>query len=100
MAASGINSITGFPDRPPSGMGVAYPDFTTPFLMAAAVLAALLERDRTGEGREMSLSQLSSTVPLVGLEWMRFRGERQGAGAAAKPGSEPLSPRRLPCAGR
>ena len=73
MAASGINSITGFPGRPPSGMGVAYPDFTTPFLMAATVLAALLERDRTGEGRELSLSQLSSTVPLVGLEWMRFR---------------------------
>ena len=73
MAASGINAITGFPGRPPSGMGVAYPDFTTPFLMAATVLAALLERDRTGEGQELSLSQLSSTVPLVGLEWMRFR---------------------------
>ena len=73
MAASGINSITGFPGRPPSGMGVAYPDFTTPFLMAATILAALLERDRTGEGQELNLSQLSSTVPLVGLEWMRFR---------------------------
>ena len=66
MAASGINSITGFPGRPPSGMGVAYPDFTTPFLMAATILAALLERDRTGEGQELSLSQLSSTVPLGG----------------------------------
>ena len=54
-------------------MGVAYPDFTTPFLMATTVLAALLERDRTGLGQELSLSQLSSTVPLVGLEWMRFR---------------------------
>ena len=73
MAASGINSITGFPGRPPSGMGVAYPDFTTPFLMAATVLAALLERDRTGAGQELNLSQLSSTIPLVGLEWMRFR---------------------------
>ena len=72
MAASGINSITGFPGRPPSGMGVAYPDFTTPFLMATTILAALLERDRTGEGQELNLSQLSSTVPLVGLEWMRF----------------------------
>ena len=72
MAASGINSITGFPERPPSGMGVAYPDFTTPYVMVTTVLAALLERDRTGRGQELNLSQLSTTISLVGMEWMGF----------------------------
>ena len=72
MAASGINAITGFEGRPPSGMGVAYPDFTSPHVMVTTILAALLERDRTGEGQELNLSQLSSAISLVGPEWMQY----------------------------
>ncbi len=72
MAASGINWVTGFDGRPPSGMGVAYPDFTSPYVMVTTILAALLERDRTGEGQELNLSQLSSTISLVGAEWMQY----------------------------
>ena len=72
MAASGQNFLTGFPDRPPRGMGIAYPDFTSPHLLVASVLAALREAQRTGQGREILLSQLSATVSLLGAEWMRF----------------------------
>ena len=72
MAASGMNFLTGFPGRPPRGPGVAYPDFTSPHLLAVSVLAALRARERTGEGREIELSQLSGTVALLGAEWMRF----------------------------
>lgn len=72
MAASGMNFLAGFPDRSPRGMGVAYPDFTSPHLLATSVLAALRARDRTGEGREIELSQLSASVSLLGAEWMRF----------------------------
>ena len=53
-------------------MGVAYPDFTSPHLLVSSVLAALRPRERTGEGREIELSQLSATVSLLGAEWMRF----------------------------
>ncbi len=73
MAASGQNFLMGFPDRPPRGMGVAYPDFTSPHLLVASVLSALREAERSGEGREILLSQLSATVSLLGAEWMRFR---------------------------
>ena len=72
MAASGQNSLMGFPGRPPRGMGIAYPDFTSPHLVVTSVLAALREAERSGEGREMLLSQLSATVSLLGAEWMRF----------------------------
>ena len=72
MAASGMNFLAGFPDRDPRGMGVAYPDFTSPHLLVTSVLAALRARDRSGEGREIELSQLSATVSLLGAEWMRF----------------------------
>ena len=72
MAASGMNFLGGFPGRPPRSMGIAYPDFTSPHLLATSVLAALRARDRTGAGREIELSQLSATTALIGAEWMRF----------------------------
>jgi benzylsuccinate CoA-transferase BbsF subunit len=84
MAASGLNHLTGFPGRPPRGMGIAYPDFTTPFLTVATVLACIQERDRTGLGREMELSQLSATVSLLGAEWMQFGHTQQ---QPARPGN-------------
>ena len=77
MAASGQNYLMGFPDRPPRGMGIAYPDFTSPHLAATSILAALREVQRTGEGREITLGQLSATVSLFGAEWMRFRHTKQ-----------------------
>lgn len=77
MAASGLNFLMGFPDREPRGVGVAYPDFTSPHLLAVSVLAALRARERTGRGREIELSQLSATVALSGAEWMRYAREHQ-----------------------
>ncbi len=72
-AASGMNFLMGFPHQPPRGMGVAYPDFTTPHIGVTAVLAALRARTRSGAGREIELSQLSATVALLGAQWMQFR---------------------------
>lgn len=76
MAASGFNMITGFEDDPPRGIGLAYPDFTGPHLLATAVLAAIRHRDRSsGEsgGREITLPQLSAMVSLLGAEWMHYK---------------------------
>jgi len=72
MAASGFNMLTGFPGERPRGIGIAYPDFTGPHLLCATILAALRERDRTGEGQEVELTQLTGMVSLLGAEWMQF----------------------------
>jgi len=73
MAASGFNMLTGFPDERPRGIGIAYPDFTSPHLLVSTILAALHQRDRTGQGQEMDLAQLSGMVSLLGVEWMWYR---------------------------
>ncbi len=73
MAASGLNRLMGFPGRRPRGLGVAFPDFTSPYLLATCVLAALRERARTGLGRELELSQLAATISLLGVEWLQYR---------------------------
>ena len=72
MAASGMNFLMGFPGRAPRGIGVAFPDFTTPHVAVTAILSALRARERTGLGREIELSQLSATVALIGAAWMEF----------------------------
>ena len=71
-AAAGMNFQMGYPHQPPRGMGVAYPDFTTPHVGVTAILSALRAREQSGEGREIELSQLSATVALLGAQWMRF----------------------------
>ncbi len=72
MAASGFNMLTGFDSEPPRGIGVAYPDFVSPHLMVSSVLAAVRERDRTARGQEIDAVQLSSTLSLLGVEWMQY----------------------------
>jgi len=72
MAASGFNLLTGFEGERPRGMGVAYPDFTSPHLLVASLLAALQQRDRTGKGQELHATQLSGMVSLLGVDWMRY----------------------------
>lgn len=71
-AASGLSYLTGFPDRPPRGLGVAYPDFSSPYLIPLLVLAGLRRRDETGEAVHMELNQLAATIALIGVEWLAY----------------------------
>ncbi|MFT7601297.1 MAG: crotonobetainyl-CoA:carnitine CoA-transferase CaiB-like acyl-CoA transferase [Acidimicrobiales bacterium] len=73
MAASGFNMLMGFEGERPRGVGVAYPDFTSPHLLTATILAALRHREATGDGQELHLTQLSGMVSLLGIEWMHYK---------------------------
>jgi benzylsuccinate CoA-transferase BbsF subunit len=61
---AGMDYITGNPDRPPIGTGMAaLPDFTcNPYHAATAILSALHYRNRTGKGQFIELAQFESTV--------------------------------------
>jgi crotonobetainyl-CoA:carnitine CoA-transferase CaiB-like acyl-CoA transferase len=88
MAASGINSLMGFEGRDPRGVGIAYPDFIAPHMMVTLALAAVRERERTGQGREFTINQLGATVSLLGAAWMRYAHEGT---LAPKPGNRSLN---------
>ena len=60
QAAAGITGLTSWPDRPPTGTGVAYTDWVAMHFAASALLAALDHRERTGEGQYIDLSQLEA----------------------------------------
>ena len=73
MAASGFNMLTGFAGERPRGIGIAYPDFTSPHLLVATILAAVRQRARSGAGQQLHLTQLSGVLSLLGCEWMQFK---------------------------
>ncbi|MFW0790474.1 CaiB/BaiF CoA transferase family protein [Gordonia sp. CPCC 205333] len=64
QAEAGLISLTGTPDEPVK-TGIPTADIASGMYCAQAVLAALLRRSRTGEGAEIEVSMLESTV-----EWM------------------------------
>jgi crotonobetainyl-CoA:carnitine CoA-transferase CaiB-like acyl-CoA transferase len=72
VAASGLGALTGFPGRDPIGIGTLHTDFTVPYFGAIAVMAALVERERTGQGRALEVSQYESGVHLLDTELVEF----------------------------
>ena len=64
-ALSGLYAITGWPDRPPSGPWGAYTDFINPRFGVAALVAALIHRERTGRGQQVDLSQTEAGIRFL-----------------------------------
>ncbi|TDE00670.1 CaiB/BaiF CoA transferase family protein [Jiangella asiatica] len=66
-ALAGLVHTTAVPGRPPVGTGTHYPDHVpNPGHALVALLAAIYHQQRTGEGQYVELSQLESTVNVVG----------------------------------
>lgn len=64
-AISGFHNLTGWPDRPPAGPFGAYTDTFAPRFTAAAVLAALEYRRRTGKGQYLDQSQAEASLHFL-----------------------------------
>jgi crotonobetainyl-CoA:carnitine CoA-transferase CaiB-like acyl-CoA transferase len=64
-AIVGFHEMVGWPDREASGPYGAYTDYVTPKFVAAAVLAALDQRDRTGEGVHLDLAQAEASLHFL-----------------------------------
>ena len=78
QAIAALNSITGRPGDPPAAWATPYPDFSSnPYHAAAALLAALHYRDRTGKGQFIDLSQYEATLNLAGAALMEWTVNRR-----------------------
>ena len=65
QAMSGIMSTTGTDDIGPLKVGAPYIDYGTGLNAAFGVLAALRERDRTGEGQTLDVTMLDTALNLM-----------------------------------
>ena len=67
VGISGLKSISGHPQDGPLPFGHHYADFASnPFHAAVSIMAALIHRDRTGEGQFIEVGQYESTVAMLG----------------------------------
>lgn len=87
-AAAGLDSQIGWPDRGPSQLAMAYPDYVSAHTGTAAVLAALLRRDLTGQGCQIELSQFEMAASCLapGLVQTQMRGADAGQPGNRLPG--------------
>ena len=72
QAVSGLTFTSGLPDREPAGWGYSFMDHTGAYVMATAILLALLHKQRTGEGQWVDLSCTDAGLALHGpalLDW-------------------------------
>ncbi len=66
QALSGVMSINGYPDGPPTKLGLPLGDIGGGLWGAIGVLAALAERNATGRGSRIELSLLEGLMGLLG----------------------------------
>jgi crotonobetainyl-CoA:carnitine CoA-transferase CaiB-like acyl-CoA transferase len=62
QAVGGLMSITGEADGPPMKVGVAVVDLLTAKDAVMGILAAVLHRERTGEGQELEVDLMTSAI--------------------------------------
>lgn len=66
QAVSGIMSVTGTPETAPSRTGPPLVDYMTGLSATVAILAALRERDRSGEAQRVDVGMLDCAVAAMG----------------------------------
>jgi formyl-CoA transferase len=91
QALSGIMEVTGFPDGPPTRLGLPLADLITPLYLCNGVLAALIHRGRTGEGQRVMVSMLDCMASLVAEEHFDVLF-REGAPVRTGNGFDRLAP--------
>ena len=65
QAVSGVMAITGYPDTPPVKAGPAFSDFVSGIHLYAALVTALLRRERTGQGCMVEVSMHDAMYPAL-----------------------------------
>src|SRR5437588_1519165 len=76
IALGGLLHITGYPDQPPVRPGVIVADYLTALFNTIGVLAALYERERSGQGQGVELALYESVLRI--MEWTVAAYDRQG----------------------
>lgn len=69
---AGLMSVTGEPDGQPQKVGVAVTDIFTGIYAATAILAALVQRGRTGTGQHLDLALMDVATGIMANQAMNY----------------------------
>ena len=78
---AGLMSVTGEPDGQPQKVGVAVTDIFTGVYAATAILAALRQRGRTGQGQQIDMALMDVATVDHGQPGDELPGHRHAAAA-------------------
>jgi formyl-CoA transferase len=94
QAMSGVINSTGFPDQPPVKSGAAMCDFSAGIHLYAAIMTALYERERTGQGRVVEVSMQDATYASLASNYgmLHVRGSEAPARTGNRHGGLGISP--------
>ena len=82
---TGYNHLSGFPNRPPMGLGTNYPDYViNPGHTFIAIMAALRYRKRTGKGQRIELRAARVVRRAARAGDLGLHRERPRAGPAGQ----------------
>ena len=87
QACAGLMSVTGEEGRPPVRTGYSVVDQGTGMWAASAIVAALLRRERTGQGCTVEVSLYETALAWMGIAAAQYQSsgvlpQRHGSGAA------------------
>ncbi len=68
QALSGLTFTAGLPNHEPAGWGYSYMDHIAAYYMTVAILAALHQRERTGEGQHIDLATVPAGIAMLPTE--------------------------------
>ena len=90
---TGIMSVTGFPEQGPTRVGGAIVDVMMGYLAAFGIAAALIEREKSGEGQWVQADLMSSGTALIDFQVARhlFKGDVPQQGGNDHPSTMPVS---------
>ena len=88
---SGLMTVNGEPGRGPMRVGLPVADLTAGFMLAHGILAALIERERSGKGQWVHTSLLQANIRLMEFQAARYllEGEVPGQAGNYHPISDP-----------
>lgn len=76
-AISGLTSLCGWSDRPPTGPYGSYTDYLVPRMNLLAIMSALDYRRRTGKGIYIDAAQLESSVQFVAPALLEYEANQE-----------------------
>ncbi len=80
QAMGGIKSITGWPDTPPTRVGMSLGDITASLYAAIGILAAIQYRNATGKGQKVDVSMLDCQVSILENAITRYQVDGRSPG--------------------
>ncbi len=90
QALSGMTHLTGFPERAPLGLGYSYADHVAGVMGALAILEAVEQRQKTGEGKHIDLSETEAMCSLLGTAILDYTCNGRDAGPTGNASAQGL----------